>query len=63
MFGSDGELGKKVAFYFPGVMMTLGANKWEIMEKLFSRLIHHKNIVNFVLCRKLRCQLLQVFMK
>lgn len=44
MFGSDGELGKKVAFYFPGVMMTLGASKWDLMEKLFSRLIHHKNI-------------------
>ena len=63
MFGSDGELGKKVAFYFPGVMMTLGANKWDIMEKLFSRLIHHKNIVIFVICRKSRCQSHQVFMR
>ncbi len=24
----DGEIGSKVAFYFPGVMFTLGASRW-----------------------------------
>ena len=56
MFGSDGKLGKKVAFYFPGVMLTLGPGKWDLMEKLFSRLIHHKNIVLFLLSSKSKYQ-------
>ena len=41
----DGELGIKVAYYFPGVMLTLGSSKWDVMKKLFHRLIYHKNIV------------------
>ena len=52
LFNRDGELGAKVAFYFPGVMMTLGAGRWDTMEKLFSRLIYHKNLVILRVCRK-----------
>lgn len=44
----DEEIAAKVAFYFPGVMFTLGPGKWEIMKKLFNRLLMYtKNNVHF----------------
>lgn len=42
----DAEIAVKVAYYFPGVMFTLGPGKWETMKKLFNRLLlYTKNIV------------------
>lgn len=42
------EIAAKVAFYFPGVMFTLGSGKWQMMKKLFNRLLTYtKNNVYF----------------
>ena len=54
LMNREGEMAIKVAYYFPGVMMTLGASKWEVMKKLFTRLIMTKNNVPLVLV--LGCQ-------
>jgi hypothetical protein len=55
MMSRDGEMCIKVAYYFPGVMLTLGPTKWETMHKLFNRLIFHKNVVPFPSFRTSRC--------
>lgn len=59
----ENEIAAKVAFYFPGVMHTLGGSKWDSMKKLFNRLLFFKSNVLLLLFRKLRCQSLRVFMR
>ena len=36
------EIVEKVAFYFPGVLYTVGRGKWPQLKKLFNRLLHFK---------------------
>lgn len=37
------ELIINVAYYFPGVLQTVGAGRWPQMKKLFDRLIHFRS--------------------
>lgn len=45
------EIIEKVAYYYPGVLQTVGRNKWPQLKKLFNRLLHSKSEVSRMLFR------------